>query len=207
LEKERTAREFLYLPGATTVGVVCKDGVVLASEKRVAYGYLVLSKTGKKVFKITDKIGAACAGLVGDMQILAREAAAYANLHSLECRRPIAVNAVAKIVANLLFERRLFPLLTQTIIGGVDSEGPHLYVLDPLGSVIPDKYASVGSGAEIATGILEANYRDDLPIDDAKNLVLRSIKAAVSRDVQSGDGVDFLLITDDGTKEESIEFK
>ncbi|RLI05538.1 proteasome subunit beta [Candidatus Bathyarchaeota archaeon] len=201
------SREFPFLPGATTVGVVFKDGVILASEKRVAYGYLVLSKAGKKVFKITDKVGAACAGLVGDMQILAKEAAAYASLHSLECRRPIKVNSVAKVMANLLFERRLFPLLTQTIIGGVDEDGPHLYVLDPLGSVIADKYASVGSGAEIATGILEAGYKEGLMVEEAKDLVFRSIKAAVARDVQSGDGADFLIITNDGTKEESVDFK
>ncbi|RJX16603.1 archaeal proteasome endopeptidase complex subunit beta [Candidatus Bathyarchaeota archaeon] len=194
------------MPGATTIGLVFNGGVILASEKRVAYGYLVLSKTGKKVFRITDKVGAACAGLVGDMQILAREAAAYASLHSLECRRPITVNAVAKVMANLLFERRLFPLLTQTIIGGVDDEGPHLYVLDPLGSVIPDKFASVGSGAEIATGILETEYRENLNVEEAKNLVLRSIKAAVARDIQSGEGVDLLVITNDGMKEESMGF-
>ncbi len=200
------SRETLPIPGATTVGLVFNGGVILASEKRVAYGYLVLSKAGKKVFRITDKVGAACAGLVGDMQILAREAAAYASLHSLECRRPITVSAVAKVMANLLFERRLFPLLTQTIIGGVDNEGPHLYVLDPLGSVIPDKFASVGSGAEIATGILETEYKENLNAEEAKNLVLRSIKAAVARDIQSGDGVDFLVITNDGMKEESIGF-
>ena len=200
------SRETLPIPGATTVGLVFNGGVILASEKRVAYGYLVLSKTGKKVFRITDKVGAACAGLVGDMQILAREAAAYASLHSLECRRPITVSAVAKVMANLLFERRLFPLLTQTIIGGVDDEGPHLYVLDPLGSVIPDKFASVGSGAEIATGILETEYKENLNVEEAKNLVLRSIRAAVARDIQSGDGVDFLVITNDGMKEESIGF-
>lgn len=200
------SRETLPIPGATTVGLVFNGGVILASEKRVAYGYLVLSKAGKKVFRITDKVGAACAGLVGDMQILAREAAAYASLHSLECRRPITVSAVAKVMANLLFERRLFPLLTQTIIGGVDDEGPHLYVLDPLGSVIPDKFASVGSGAEIATGILETEYKENLSADEAKNIILRSIKAAVARDIQSGDGVDFLVITNDGMKEESIGF-
>jgi len=200
------SRETLPIPGATTIGLVFNGGVILASEKRVAYGYLVLSKTGKKVFRITDKVGAACAGLVGDMQILAREAAAYASLHSLECRRPITVNAVAKVMANLLFERRLFPLLTQTIIGGVDDEGPHLYVLDPLGSVIPDKFASVGSGAEIATGILETEYRENLNVEEAKNLVLRSIKAAVARDIQSGEGVDLLVITNDGMKEESMGF-
>ncbi|MEM4643345.1 MAG: proteasome subunit beta, partial [Candidatus Bathyarchaeia archaeon] len=74
---------YLWIPGATTVGVVCRDGVILASEKRVSYGYLVVSKGGKKVFRITDSIGAACAGLVSDMQILVREVSAYANLYSL----------------------------------------------------------------------------------------------------------------------------
>ncbi|MEM2915158.1 MAG: proteasome subunit beta, partial [Candidatus Bathyarchaeia archaeon] len=132
------SHEIPFLPGATTVGVIFNKGVILASEKRVAYGYFILSKAGKKVFIITDKIGVACAGLVGDMQLLSMEAAAYAKLHALECRRPVSVNSVAKVIANLLFERRFFPLLTQTIIGGVDSTGPHLYVLDPLGSVIPD---------------------------------------------------------------------
>ncbi|MGP3667979.1 MAG: archaeal proteasome endopeptidase complex subunit beta [Candidatus Bathyarchaeota archaeon] len=199
-------REHL-IPGATTVGVTCKDGVILAAEKRVAYGYLLLSKTGKKIFKLSDRIGAACAGLIGDMQILAREASAYATIYALERRRPISVGAMAKLIANLLFERRLFPLITQTIIGGVDDEGSHVYVLDPLGSVIPDKYASVGSGAEIATGILEAEYKDGLTVEQGKNLAFRSIKAAVSRDVQSGDGVDFLIITADGSREESIDFK
>ncbi|RLI24070.1 MAG: proteasome endopeptidase complex, archaeal, beta subunit [Candidatus Hecatellales archaeon] len=195
------------LPGATTIGLVCKDAVILASEKRVAYGYLVLSKVGKKVFKITDNVGAACAGLMADMQVLVKEAAAQMALYSLESRRPASVNAVAKLIAVLLFQHRLFPLLTQTIIGGVDGEGPRIYVLDPLGSVIEDKFACVGSGAEIATGVLESEYRDGMSVEEAKNLVIRSIKAAISRDVQSGDGVDFLIITSQGATEESIAFK
>jgi len=194
------------LPGATTIGLVFDGGVILASEKRVAYGYLVLSKAGKKVFQITDNVGAACAGLMADMQVLIKEASAYVNLYSLESRRPPSVNAVAKVIATLLFQHRLFPLLTQTIIGGVDSEGPRIYVLDPLGSLIPDKYACVGSGAEIATGVLEEGYRDKLSLEEAKKLVLRSIKAAVARDVQSGDGVDMLIITGEGAREETIQF-
>jgi proteasome beta subunit len=201
------AQEIPFLPGATTLGVVCKDGVILASEKRVAYGYLVLSKAAKKVFNITDKIGAACAGMVADMQILAKEVAAYTTLHSLDCNRPPSVCAAAKVMANLLFERRLFPLLTQTIVGGVDEEGASLYVLDPLGSLIKDKFACVGSGAEIATGVLESEYRDGMSIEEAKQLLLRSMKAAIARDIQSGDGADFLIITREGTKEETISFK
>jgi proteasome beta subunit len=206
MEKQGQQEGYFWIPGATTVGAVCKDGVILASEKRVSYGYLVVSKGGKKVFKITDCIGAACAGLVSDMQILVREVEAYANLFSLDVGRAISVRAVAKLMSNLLFERRLAPLITQTIVSGVDEEGASLYVLDVLGSLLPEKYAVVGSGMEIAMGVLEEGYKEDLTVKEAKDLVVRAIKSAISRDIMSGDGIDFLLITKDGTHEESIKF-
>ena len=206
MEKQGQQSQYLWVPGATTVGVVCRDGVILASEKRISYGYLVVSKGGKKVFKITDNIGAACAGLVSDMQILVREVEAYANLFGLDVGRSISVRSAAKLMSNLLFGRRLAPLITQTIVGGIDEEGALLYVLDVLGSVIPDKYAVVGSGTEIAMGVIEEGYKEDLTMEEAKDLVVRAIKSAISRDIMSGDGIDFLLITKDGTREESMKF-
>jgi len=206
MERQAQQPQYLWVPGATTVGVVCQDGTILASEKRVSYGYLVVSKGGKKVFKITDHIGAACAGLVSDMQILVREVEAYANLFGLDVGRSISVRSAAKLMSNLLFGRRLAPLITQTIVGGMDEEGASLYVLDVLGSVIPDKYAVVGSGTEIAMGVLEEGYKEDLTMKEAKELVVRAIKSAISRDTMSGDGIDFLLITKDGTREESMKF-
>lgn len=193
-----------YLPGATTIGVVCNDGVVLASEKRVSYGYMVMSKAGKKVFKITDTIGAACAGLVSDMQTLVREVEAYTKIFELDHGRPISVRSTAKFMSNVLFYRRLFPYITQTIVGGMDEEGPAIYILDPLGAVILDKYATVGSGAEIAVGVLEAIYRDGLSVEEARDIVLRAMKSATARDVASGNGVDLLVITKDGIEEESL---
>jgi len=195
-----------WIPGATTIGVVCADGVILASEKRVTYGSFVMSKGGKKVFKITDQIGVACAGLVGDMQILTREVEAQANLFSMEVGRLISVRAASKLMANILFNRRYAPLITQTIVGGLDDEGASLYVLDVLGSLIPDKYATVGSGTEIAMGVLEEGYKEGMRLEDAKALVTRAIKSAISRDAMSGDGIDFLIITKDGIAEESIKF-
>jgi proteasome beta subunit len=197
---------FAWIPGATTIGVVCADGVILASEKRVTYGTFVMSKGGKKVFKITDQIGVACAGLVGDMQILAREVEAQANLFSMEVGRPISVRAASKLMANILFNRRYAPLITQTIMGGLDDEGASLYVLDVLGSLIPDKYAAVGSGTEIAVGVLEEGYKEGMRLEEAKALVTRAIKSAISRDAMSGDGIDFLLITKKGITEESTKF-
>jgi len=191
-----------YLPGATTVGVVCKDGVILAAERRVNYGYFVMSKTGKKVFKIAEKIGAACAGIVADMQILTREVAANLKIYSYEREQSVKVRTAAKLMGSVLFERRYFPYLAQTIVGGIDEQGPRLYVLDPLGSFIEDKFTAVGSGSEIAMGLLESDFKDSMTIDDARGLVRKAIKSASARDIGSGEGIDMLIISDSGIREE-----
>ncbi|UCH02795.1 MAG: archaeal proteasome endopeptidase complex subunit beta [Candidatus Bathyarchaeota archaeon] len=194
-------RSFL---GATTIGIVCKNGVVLASEKRISYGYMVVSKIGKKVFKLSDNIGAACAGIVADMQILTRQIGAYAKLYELDHGRRAPVRAMAKTLSNLLFQRRYFPYITQTIVGGVDDEGYNIYILDPIGSVIPDKYAAVGTGAVIAIGVLEAGYNDSMNVEEGRELVIRAMKSALARDAVSGNGVDILVITNDGIKEVNV---
>ena len=196
----------MYLPGATTIGIICKDGVVLASEKRVSYGYTIMSKAGKKIFTIIDHIGAACAGLVADMQILTRQVSAYAKLFELNNGRRVSVKAVAKTMSNLLFQRRFFPYFTQTIVGGIDDKGPSLYTLDPMGSLIPDKYATIGSGAQIAVGVLEESYRDGLTLEEGKDLALRAMRSAIKRDIASGNGIDLLLISKDGIRVENFIF-
>ena len=191
-----------YLPGATTVGIVCKDGVILAAERRVTYGYFVMSKSGKKVFKIADKIGAACAGIVADMQILTREVGAYLNLYTYEREQSVTVRTAAKLMGSMLFERRYFPYIAQTIIGGIDEGGARLFVLDPLGSVIEDKFTAVGSGAEIAMGLLETEFKEGMSIDEGKGLARKAVKAASARDIGSGEGLDMLVITNTGIREE-----
>ncbi len=166
-----------------------------------------MSRSGKKVFKLAPNIGLAFAGLVSDMQALTREASAYTALYRLENNRPIPVRALAKLIANILFERRLFPLLMETLVGGLDEEGPAVYSLDPLGSVIPDKFVSVGSGAAIAMGLLEANYRDGLTLEEGAALALQAIKSAAARDAVSGDGVDMLIISDKGIEERTYPLR
>ena len=198
--------EDVYMPGATTVGLVCKDGASLGSERRYAYGTFVMSKAAKKVFKVTDNIGIGCAGIIGDMQVLAREALAYMNIYKYERGRPGNVKNAAKLIASILSSRRLFPYLAQTIIAGMDEGKPGLFVMDPIGSVLEDKFAAVGTGAEVAMGVLEAEYREGLSVEEAKPLILRAIKTALARDISSGDGVDLLLITHSGITEESHKF-
>jgi proteasome beta subunit len=195
-----------YIPGATTIGMVCKDGVLLASERRYAYGSFVMSKSAKKVFRITDKIGVACAGIVGDMQVLSREARAWMSIYQYERERQATVKNTAKLISNLLSSRRMFPYLAETIIAGLSDGKPELYVLDPIGSLLPDKYAVVGTGAPIAIGVLELDYNEELSVDEGELLLLRAVKSAIARDISSGDGVDLMIITEQGIREETPRF-
>jgi len=194
----------LYLPGATALGITFKDGVVLAADKRFAYGNFILSRSSKKVFLINDNVGAACAGMISDMQNLIRRVSAEAKLRELEVRRPVPPNAVAKLMSSIMFSERLYPLLTQVIVGGVDGS-PAVYVLDPLGSIIPDEYATIGSGTEIAIGIIESEYKKDMDEDSAVKLAIKALKSAMQRDAASGDGIDLLIMKANEVKEESMK--
>jgi len=194
----------VYGMGATTVGIKASDGVVLASEKRASYGGYIVSRSARKVFAINDRFGIACAGLFADMQAISRMLKAEISYYEVELKRRMKASAAAKLLANILYSYKLMPLLSETLFGGVDEEGPHLFVMDPLGSMIEDNYASVGSGAPIAIGLLEARYKEDLGVEDARSLAVESIKVAVERDAISGDGIDLLVITPRGVREETL---
>jgi len=190
----------MYMPGATAVGITFNDGVVFASERRIAYGNFVVSKTTKKTFVITPHVGAACAGLVADMQILSLQIAALAKIRRMEIKRDVPPNTIAKMMSNMMYERRFFPLLTQVIVGGLVDK-PIIYTLDPLGSVLPDDYAAVGTGAEMALGVLDPQYKKDLTEAQAVDLAVKSVRAASMRDSASGDNIDVLVMNKDGAKE------
>lgn len=188
------------MPGATAVGITYNNGVLLASERRISYGNFVVNKNTKKTFTVTDHVGAACAGMVADMEVLVRQVSALSKIRKLETRRDIQPNSVAKLMSVIMFERRYFPLLTQVIVGGINNR-PEIYTLDPLGSVLPDKYAAVGTGAEMALGIMDADYSESLDEEKATALALRAIRSSIQRDSASGDGIDMLIINKDGKKE------
>ncbi len=183
----------MYMPGATAVGITYNGGVVFASEKRIAYGNFLVSKNTKKTFQITQKVGAACAGLVADMQILSLQISALARIRRMELKRDVPPNTIAKMMSNMMYERRFFPLLTQVIVGGVVDK-PVIYTLDPLGSVLPDEYAAVGTGAEMALGVLDPQFKPGMSEEEAVELAKKAIRAASLRDSFSGDGLDILVI-------------
>ncbi len=193
-----------FMPGATVVGISYNEGVLLAAEKRVSFGNFVVNKNIKKTFTVTDHVGAACAGMVADMQVLVRQVEALAKIRRLETRREVPPNSIAKLMSVIMFERRYFPLLTQVIVGGIN-EKAEIYTLDPLGSVLPDEYAAVGTGAEMALGIMDAEFKPNMSEEKVRELATRAIRGAIQRDTSSGEGIDILYMTRSGHREETLK--
>ena len=197
----------IMVPGACGVAIKCKDGVVLGNDRRATWGYTVTNKSTKKLFKITDYIGIAAYGLIGDFQILVKIMKAQANLYKLETGERISTKSMGKLVSNYLYSRKMFPLLTNLIIAGVDKDGPKLYTLDAIGSLMPDDYGTAGTGMLLSIGILEAEYKSDMTIEEGEKLVEKTIKNTIKRDAMSGNGIDLLIITKDGGTDKFIEIK
>ena len=197
----------LVLKGTTTIGVVCKDGVILASDTRVTMGYFVAHKFGKKVYQIDHHLGMTIAGTVADAQRVVDILTANAKLYKIKMNRPMPVSAAARLVANLLFSNRYVPLATQVLVGGVDSTGPHVFNLDPYGSLTEEKFVSTGSGSPLAYGILEDQFKEDRAIEEMLPVIVKAVNAAMKRDIASGNSYNVTVIDDKGYRELSKEEK
>ena len=206
IEMENTIGEY---KGTTTVAAVCNDGVIMATDTRATMGNYVASKHAKKVYQITDQLAMTIAGGVAAAQRVVDILKVNAKLYNLEKGRPMPVAAAAMLVSNILFSNREVgaPLPLQALIGGVDLTGPHVYNLDPYGSLTEEKMVSTGSGSPFAYGVLEDRYKEDSTVAEMAPIVVKAVDSAMKRDVASGDNFDVAVITSDGFKELSEEEK
>jgi len=191
--------------GTTTLGMICKDGVVMATETRATMGTLIAHKTTKKLYPIDEHLALATAGLVGDLQILARYLNAEANLYRIKRDQKMPVKSAATLMSNILNQRKFFPYYVQLILGGFDNTGGHIFSLDAAGGAIPDNYTAGGSGSPYVYGVLEDNYQEGLSIESGIDIAIRAITAAKNRDSASGGDINIAVITKDGFKEVTKE--
>ena len=191
----------LISKGTTTVGVICRDGVILASDTRVTMGFFVAHHKGKKVYKIDDHMGMTISGGVADAQKAVEILTVNAQLYRLNMGRPMPISSAARLISNLLFSSRYAPLLAQVLIGGVDITGPHIFAIDPFGSITEEKCVATGSGSPVAYGVLEDKYKQDASMKDTLPIVVRAVDAAMKRDSASGDSFDVSVIDKKGYRE------
>ena len=184
--------------GTTTVGLVCTDGIVMATEMRATMGNLIGHKTTQKLFKISDNMALTVAGLVGDAQMLARWLTVEVKLYELKTGTTMSLRAASTLMANIMNGRRYMPFWVQLLLGGIDSEGGHVYSLDAAGGSIPDKFQTTGSGSPFVYGVLEDRFTEDLSVEQGKVLGVRALTAAMKRDSASGDGISMCVIDSNG---------
>jgi proteasome beta subunit len=191
--------------GTTTLALLCKDGIVLAADKRATSGYLISHKKFDKIISITDTIAVTVAGTVSDVQLLTKYIKAELKLKQIRTYRESTVKEAANLLSMMVYNNirkmSMIPGISHFIVGGKDKSGFHIYDLSPDGSISEiDDYNTSGSGSVMVYGVLETLYKKDISIDEGIKLAVKSINAAVQRDIASGNGIDVVTITKDGVK-------
>ncbi|AEH24414.1 archaeal proteasome endopeptidase complex subunit beta [Pyrococcus yayanosii] len=190
--------------GTTTVGIVCRDGVVLAADRRASLGNMVYAKNVTKIYQIDERLAIAGAGNVGDILSLVRLLRAEVRLYRSRVGRSMSAKALATLLANILNGTRYFPYLVWFLVGGYD-DAPRLYSVDMAGGITEDKYVAAGSGMEFAFSILDSQYKPEMSVEEGVKLAVRAINSAIKRDVFTGEGITVVTITEKGYRELSEE--
>ena len=187
--------------GTTTLGLIYKDGVVLAADRRATAGHMIANKTAEKVMPISDNIGITTAGMVADLQALTRIMRSEISLHSIRSGGKMKTKAAVGLLSTILFNKRLSMniLYGEFIVGGYDTK-PELYSIDEAGGQGTDQFTVTGSGGVFALGVLEADYKPNMTEEEAVKLAYKAISSSLRRDVYTGEGIDIAVINKKGFK-------
>lgn len=196
--------------GTTTVGIICKDGVVLAADKRATAGNLIVNKRAKKVVSINKRMALTKSGMVSDSQLLIKLLRSRIKLKELNNNRETTVKEAASQLAGMVYSNvRTASGITHFLFGGCDKNGPQIFDIFPDGSITDINeeggFVASGSGSVFAYGVLENNYKEGISVKDGVNLAISAVNSALQRDSASGQGVDIAVIDKDGFRKETTK--
>ncbi|MDA7942449.1 MAG: proteasome subunit beta [Nitrosopumilus sp.] len=186
------------LHGTTTVGIRASDGIVLCADMRASAGYLIANNNTMKIQKIDHHAGLTLAGGVADAQNIVDILRYHSNLHRVQKQSPIPIRSLARLCSLIFHQNRGYPFIADILVGGHDGGGPSLYNIDMFGSVEEKKFVTTGSGSPVAYGLLEERYEEGMALDAAKRLALEAVRAAITRNIGTGDGINVALVDKDG---------
>jgi len=201
--------------GTTVLGIVSKEGIVMAADRQVTAGNIVMGKNERKVFHVNDYLIAAGTGIAADIRRVPKILAAELKLKELKAHSRPTVKQAASLLANMSYsgirQPTMIPQQAGFLLGGFNPEGEvELYTIEPAGGVskVEDYDANFGSGMPYVLGLLERQYKKNITLQEAVQLAKEAIKSSTQRDTGSGYGMDIYTITKDGIKkvvEQTIE--
>ena len=166
--------------GSTAVGMVCKDGVILVTDKRIL-DKLVVADNVEKISQIDKHAIATFAGISSDARILMERSQLQAQQHRVSYDSPIDILSLVKETANLkqicTQSGGLRPFGVSLLYAGIDVNGKmQLYETDPTGIYFPYKATVIGEGENEIREPLHKEYKDSLSMDDGLKLILKALK-------------------------------
>jgi proteasome alpha subunit len=166
--------------GSTAVGILFKNGGLLATDKGVRTK-LLRPESIEKIFKIDEHIGAATSGLVADARRITHYARVEAQKERIAYNYPISVEELTKQVCDLKQMYTQYggtrPFGSALLIMGVDDSGPQLFETDPSGAFSGAYAAAIGAGKKGAEALFEKQYREDASLEDAVKLAYKALKS------------------------------
>ncbi len=206
MEFDEEIKKNVLKTGTSILGIVCKDGIVMAGDRRVTLGGgMVIDKNFQKVNMINDYLVVSGTGIASDFEMLKKIVAAQLRLKELKSKQRPTVkegaNLIATIAYNNIRQPSMLPFIAGTLVGGYDENGSvSLYSVAPAGDInkVEDYDANFSSGMPFILGLLERQYKKDMTIKDGVNLAIEAIKSSTQRDTASGSGIDVFTITKDG---------
>ena len=191
--------------GTSIVGIVCKDGVVLAADRKTTAGTIAVNKNTKKITKINEYLIFAGTGMASDVEMLRKLVIAELKLKELRSKRRPSVkegaNLIGMIAYNNIRQMSMLPFIAGTLVAGYNNDGSfELYTIEPAGTVqkVEDYDANLSSGMPFILGLLESKYDQNITIKQGINLAVDCIKASTQRDTGSGFGIDVFTVTIQG---------
>lgn len=198
-------KDSILKSGTTILGIVCKNGVVMAADRRSTAGSIVINKNVQKTVQINDYLVTSATGNASDIEMQKKVIMAQLRLKELRSRSRPTVEQAANLIGTITYQNIRQPSMIASIVGtlvaGFNEDGStELYTVEPAGTAMKvEEYdANFGSGMPYVMGLLERQYKKDMSIDEAVELAIEAIKSSTQRDTASGNGIDVFTITKEG---------
>jgi len=206
---DQELQKIILKTGTSLVGIVCKDGVIMAGDKRTTAGNMVMNKNKQKVVPISDYLIVSGTGTASDIEMLKKIIQAELRLKELKSKKRATVKEAANLIANMSYKNirqpSMIPFIAGIMLGGLNEDGStELYSIEPAGSVMPVETfdANFSSGMPFILGLLERLYKKDLSVKQGIELAIEALKSSTQIDTASGNGIDVFSITKEGIKHE-----
>jgi proteasome alpha subunit len=186
--------------GSTAIGMVCKDGVILVTDKRLV-DPLVVPEATEKIFQIDDHIGTTASGILSDARVLIERSQLRAQQHRVTYDSPIDTLTVVKDISDLkqicTQSAGLRPFGVSLLVAGVDEDGSiKLFETDPTGIFFEYKATAIGEGETDVTEILHKQYKEDLTIEEGIKLAVKALMKSIGEKF-TADRIDCAYIKQD----------